>query len=116
MILRVQTTDPKLVKQLFVDDVNGSSGCIDLADDCRIVPQQPYEPTSGMIDVAQVLEFSATVGSNVACGILAAWIYDLIRHRGAKVEINGKDIDSEQANVEQITATVAEETKDAEDF
>lgn len=115
MILRVQTNDPKLAKKLLADDVSASSGSIVLSNDCKVTPQQPYEPSSGMIDVPQVLEFGVLVGTSIGCGVLAAWIYDLLKNRGAKVEINGKDLSSEPAKVELITAIVTEEMTVAED-
>lgn len=114
MLLRVQTTDPKLVKQLLADDVNDSTGSIELADDCKVTPRHPYEPSSGMIGVPQVLEFVVLVGTNVGCSVFSAWIYDLIKHRGAKVEINGKDLSSEPAEVANITKMVSKEMTDGQ--
>jgi hypothetical protein len=107
------TTDKLLIKQLLLDDLSTATGAIELSQDCKITPLQAYQPSAGMVGVPEILEFGAVVVTNVGCNLLASWIYELIRHRGAKVELNGKEVSARDLDVQQMASLVEKETRDA---
>jgi prephenate dehydrogenase len=64
-----------------------------------------------MIGLPQIMDFVVTVTTNVGCGLLASWIYDLIRRRGAKAEMNGRELTTNVTRAELIAMIIEQERR-----
>ena len=102
MNLRILTSDRQLIKELLMEDIDKFSGRIELSTDCSIKPLQTYEPSYGMIGTPEVLEFIVIVTTNIGSGLLANWIFEMIKKRNIQAEIDGKQFPFSQEEIEQI--------------
>ena len=94
--LRIVTSDKELIRELLKDKVCPQSNKLELISDCEIIPLQKYEPSYGMIDTPEILEFSVNILSSIAIGLIANWLYDLMKRKKVQaVEVNGKEIEKD---------------------
>lgn len=107
MILRLLVNDDRLIRNIY-SEVDPHTGQIELEADTQIKPLQAYEPSFGMTGVPEILEFLLGATTTVACEVLAAWIYDKIKDRKAKAEINGKELPASQKEIQTVILVILE--------
>jgi hypothetical protein len=104
MNFRVVTSDKELIRELLKDRVSPQSNKLEIITDCEIIPLQKYQPSYGMVDTPEILEFSVNFISGIAIGLFSNWLYDLIKHRKVQaIEVNGKEIEKvSKEDIQQI--------------
>lgn len=107
MVLRMMISDDKLIKSIY-SEVDEKTGKIDLGGKGSIQPLQEYQPSFGMTGVPEILEFLLGATTTVACQVLADWIYDKIKDRKTKAEINGKELPPSKEEIQTIILVILE--------
>ena len=112
MNLRLMTDDSSLIYDLLEKMVGDKLEVIQLSDSCKIKLLQKYIPTKGMIPVKEILEFSVDIIKSIGVGLLTAWLYDLVKNRRVKAEIDGKKLPNTEKEIEKIIIMSFEEDSD----
>ena len=113
--LRIVTSDNELIRELLKDKLNKQSNKLEMFPDCEMIPLQKYEPTYAMVETPEILAFTVSILSNVAVGLFANWLYDLLKKNKVQTaEVNGKKVETDsQVKLEhliKIEITVSHET------
>lgn len=84
-----------------------------LSEECIIQPVQDYQPSRGMVGAPEILEFTGIVITNIGCGLLASWLYDLIKNRRIQAEINGRELPENKDELESEIISIINAEDDA---
>lgn len=84
MLLEVQTADPSVVADLL-NEKSGLPGASRRPDSVTIKCEAKGHRDGGLT----VLAIALLVGKDVAVGVLAAWLYDVLKGRVSKLQIGG---------------------------
>lgn len=113
--LRIVTSDSELIRELLKDKLNQQSNKLEMFPDCEIIPLQKYEPSYAMVETPEILAFTVSILSNIAVGLFANWLFDLMKKNKVQTaEINGKKVENDsQDKLEhqiKIEITICHET------
>jgi hypothetical protein len=94
MLLKVQTDDPETVAALLNEA--GSKRPTSLA----VKIEQESQRDGGL----SILAIALTFGKDVVAGLVAAWLYDVLKGRVSKLLIDGRQVPIEPKSLEQAIA------------
>jgi hypothetical protein len=105
MTVRIQTADSGLIKRLLLTDLDAEKR-IPIGEGCYLVPETPYEESHRMAAIPRILEFAVTAARDVGFGVLASWLYELMRNQRVEVEVGGIRLRGSKKEVQEIVEKI----------